>query len=139
MLRKKWFIKFDNNLNEIELTANPTTWTEMYSFDYSTRECFIMEICINSNNNHLLKIEIDDESIIEINVNDLYDKFEDTEKIMNGLKIEKDGGNYILNLELDETNYCNSLKIYQKRRDNKTRNLSLNGILIKYKERIVYE
>ena len=124
------------NFVDSEKDCNTSDWTEMYALDLSSVDAFVDEICVIAKNEHLLRITCDDQDIINLSINDLFDKYKSN--IMKDISVEKSSGKYYISIRLGDY-YLNTVKVYQKRRSGENKKTTLEGFIVSYREIIKLE
>lgn len=110
--------------NTITLSCNTSTWVEFYSYTFTNTSKFI-ELWVILNNNHQIKIELDNVSIFE-------GKIENMENLGTSMSayIKYESSPYRISL-LFNKHFGNTIKIYQKHNTG-TGNLTIYGYNIIY-------
>lgn len=116
-------------------SCNTSSWT-LFSEQSYNPEILLGSFIMNFNNNHKVKIEINNEIILEESLQDIYDMFTSEWKTYNlyfkNFRMVKSKQQYSLILKLDDTKVSN-IKIYQKRRAG-SGILKLHEYFISYKD-----
>lgn len=113
------------------ISCNPSTWTTFYTKDFSNAVEFL-EITINSENDHYLKIEVSNDNSYFVPIfSDKISNYIGRKTIVPSLFIILNGTTMKFDLS---GNVYRILKISQKRRDTSTANLTISGYQLVYGE-----
>ena len=120
-----------------EQNCTSSDWTVFYNINLPT-DSFINEMTLILNNDHLLKIDMDSEEILNININDLEKSLKDMDDdFMQFFKLKKEKGKWFINLSMDgNLSMSENIIISQKRREGNNKKTSMEGIIISYRERV---
>jgi len=120
-----------------EQNCDSSNWTVFYNINLPA-DSFINEMTLILNNDHLLKIDMDSEEILNININDLEKSLKDMDDdFMQFFKLKKEKGKWFINLSMDgNLSMSENIIISQKRREGNNKKTSMEGIIISYRERV---
>jgi len=124
--------KFEINLIEKSLQCDQENWTLFYNINLGEIKIY-EEILLDIKNDHLLKIEIDNKTIIETSIKDLWNFF------INGntssyIKLIKNNEKYSICINFNKIEAL-EIKISQKRRAGNNGKLKISGYIINYLDR----
>jgi hypothetical protein len=123
--------KYKSNFTEQNLSCNDIDYTLFYTINFNKPVLF-EELLITCQNDHIIKIEIDSEIILDDSIKDLWNILTD-KQLMNSIKITKNLSEYCIKFDFNKYE-ATEIKIYQKRRDNKTAKIKTIGYVISYEE-----
>jgi len=132
---KQKLIKFDANFTGWSESCNSSNWTLFINRDFDPN-ILLCSLIINYDNNHETKIVINNETILDASIQELYNMFSSDWKnydlSFQHFQMVRSGSQYSLFLYFDYTQISN-LKIYQKKRSG-SGTLYIHEYFISYKD-----
>lgn len=123
--------KFYYDYNQQDIVCGDS-WVEFYDYSFNSQKR-ILEIMVAAENNHLLKIDVDQNTVLEIDIRDVQGLLDHLPEALVNVVLANDGGTRRIGLRFNDF-YGTQIEIYQKKRGSGTTTLTLHGYAVTYEE-----